>query len=309
MENYYNKYKLDTQADVNVNLNTFFKCFLEHCKTSDTKLQAQHKELVDKFDALAAQQTSLECQYKELELKHKHLQLEVSDLRASVNAMQQKNLTCDIIVRGIPEVESEAHSLESLASAILGSIGAPIDVNEIKDIRRLGRQAAESSKNEKKKRPILISFKTAESRGVVIAAKKKKKDLNCSNVTFFAEKLGTSTEKIYIEERLTEYSSKLFFEVRELKRKGVIKYVWINDGQILTRREEKERVKCITCEEDLNIYFEDDLMAVDEEEEQPTAVATRTARQDKRRNETSLDSKRSARIQDQKSKRHKLRLD
>lgn len=167
--------------------------------------------------------------------KQKRLSNEVSQLKAKLNEIEQQNLNCNMIIKGVKEEDTEeAQHTGGLAEFLCKYVYKELDPTHILISKRIG------VKNQHT-RPILVQFRTEETKSLVMDAKKKVK-LDCSKIPSYGNKpLGTADEIIYFSDHLTPFSATLYYHARLLKKQLGFKYVWTKIGHIYVRENDQDR--------------------------------------------------------------------
>lgn len=200
--------------------------------------------VLEKFDEVKKKQDVLEQKCINLEASTSALREEVNNLNATVNELKQSQCSDKVIVRGIPEVESTDLELVSLVESIFNALN--IDDNNLntKTVHRIGKLS--SDKKVVPKRPIEVQLSSPEQ--VQLIVKAKKSELSCKNIVFRNKAVGKESDKVYIEQKLTPYNSYLFYVARSLKKQGVVKYSWTDNGRVLIRVSENAKIQRIEHE-------------------------------------------------------------
>ncbi len=127
---------------------------------------------------------------------------------------------------GLPEDESQESDCELKTKIIEFSrqhLDIPnIDKDDIEEANRLGQ------KNTNKHRDIIIRFKHKDARDKFYRRRKTLYD---------PERMRSRTE-IYINEDLTAYRQRLYFDARNLGKKATIFAVWTASGTIMVKLKE-----------------------------------------------------------------------
>lgn len=234
--------QLDTNADVNTNLQKLFNFMQDNKKDSADK----HTELVQKISEVQTKHESLQIEHNLLLKQHKTLQLDFLQLKSEVSDIAQQNLSSNVIINGVPEIETTDSELDQLVQNVFSGLNLATSA-EVVDNKRLGKK----SDDPNVKRSILVKLGNSSLKTAVIKAKRGTKDFNCGLINFKNKKLGSANEQIYINEQLSPYKAYLYSEVRKLKKSGTVKYAWINNGTVLVREKDKGRVQQISHEGDL----------------------------------------------------------
>ena len=110
-----------------------------------------------------------------------------------------------------------------------------IGPDDIEEVTRLGRV------REDKPREVLITFKSKQIRNKFYKRRKNLYDASSKR----------SSSGIYINEDLTPYRQRLYFDTRNLRKNAAIHSVWTAGGTIMVKLEENSIPKPIMTHRDL----------------------------------------------------------
>lgn len=273
------EFTLDASADVNTNLQTMFTKLMNENRAGRSEAAAWRADFDQKFTVIHSKVDSLNEKYVKLDQKHKELEVEVLNLKAGLSEVNQKAVSNEIFMNGVPEMEKSPAELNLLVAEILNSIDVKPEEIPIVAIKRIGNVQTE---NVPKPRSILVSLGNEDAKNFIIVAKRKKQ-LDLSKINFNGAKMGASTDKVFINENLSQYNALLYSHARNLVKIGAIKFAWINKGQVLIREVERAKVERIKHEGQLVKWYKkgksaqanavtpvDTMDESDDEIEQPT---------------------------------------
>lgn len=204
-----------------------------------------------KFESIIEKQAELEARIRKVETHSELQEAQIIILKKTVNALEQEKLACKIIVNGLPEVETNNEELKAVTNGLCSQLG--VDIGQNFNVIRLGPA------KEKSIRPIEIKLVDQEMRSSIISAKRLKK-IDCSMIQKGNKPIGPATQKIYFDEKLSQYNAYLYYILRGLKRKNLIRYAWVNNGQVFARVSEGSPRGKISHEEDtFNFLFDNNL--------------------------------------------------
>ena len=232
---------LDASANVNTNLQLMLDSLHQSAET-------RHAELVNKIDILQSQYMTLRVDHDNLKEKCNGMSQELIELKGDLHDVQQKFLANDVIIRGLPDEESNDEEITSMVTATFTALNVAAVNENIIQIRRLGKRAVEPANGNK--RPILVKFADEKSKMKVIGAKRKTK-LNGGMIVVNGKKLGSCSDEVYVEDHLTKEKSNLFAEARKLRKDKVVKFAWTSNGTILVRKDENEPAFRINTHDDI----------------------------------------------------------
>lgn len=233
----------DTEPDL--------KTILAAIHDSDRNSEQRHTETLRAL-------TDLQAKYDELNEKSNQLRQDFEQFRAAdkdqkrrttagISYVEQRTLENNILMAGVPELEKGEEECIGVVKTILNS-EAPGTI--VISATRMGKKVADANQG---KRPILVKLADGTTKEKIINEKRKKK-INCADISYNNQPLGKDSEIIYINEHLTTYNSKMFSLARDLKRKGAILFAWVKNGIVFVREREGGPAIRILYEGDLRQF-------------------------------------------------------
>lgn len=207
---------------------------------NEEKAMSRHKEVTKRLDYVESEVKA--CQKKDNEMNK-----EILRLRTSINKLEQANVDKFINIRGVPEKELLPHELKDAVLALLQFLSITMNSQVVVSVERLGKP------REGQSRTICVGLSSKTYKDEILKACKEK-PLNCSLITTEQGVWGSSEEKIYVGQHLTRLNSVLFFEARKLRKKGVVKYAWIKDGQVLIKKSDSSKPIYINSLDDMSSF-------------------------------------------------------
>lgn len=208
----------------------------------------RHQEVTEGFKGLTSRVEKVETHVVEVNKKYDEVHHEVQSLKTTINGLQQATYSCDIIIRGVPEVEKDNDDLLSIVQLLLQKIECAVPRTVI-EVRRIGK--ANQVGDGQKYRPILIQLNSKQEKTTILAAKKKIQ-ISCDKLNFKGEPLGNERQKIYFDEHLTKFTSDLFYNARLLRKRQVIKYAWIRSGNLFVKKSEGSSAVLVVDQQQLD---------------------------------------------------------
>ncbi len=150
---------------------------------------------------------------------------QLNEVRINIDATEQKLKENNIRLVGLPEWQSMEEGNTKTAIIKLSKEYLGLDdiiSDDIEEVTRLGK------KTEDKPRDVLIKFRCKKKRNNFYSQRKNLYDANSRR----------SPSGIYLNEDLTPYRQRLYFDARNLRNKAVIHSVWTTAGNIVIRVEE-----------------------------------------------------------------------
>ncbi|KAI5641898.1 hypothetical protein NE865_05897 [Phthorimaea operculella] len=253
---------------------SFFETVYEKLKTELSTLRKDFTETTDflanEQKDLKASITSAEQKIKQLETSNSQLQSEVrslaqrinkcdiiplkaqiSKLEGELNTRAQSSLLNEIEISGLVETANE--NLHHTVQVTARKIGINLEKCDIDWITRVGpkQNSIQSVQNShgipnnspsltetdgkqaanQRPRPVVVRFTRKSRRDEFMRASKSRKDLTNEDI----ENCKTS-QKIYINERLTKENRQLFRTARKVASQAEYKHTWTNNGNIFMRK-------------------------------------------------------------------------
>ncbi|XP_060846012.1 uncharacterized protein LOC132925655 [Rhopalosiphum padi] len=191
--------------------------------TFETKLENIFKEI-----------KSIKNDNEQIKIENARLTKDMNELKHKIEQIEQQNLGVSIEITGIPKTENE--NCLDIVKKIGEIIKTNVNVTEAKRITM-----------EKSKTSIIIAkLESKENRSQLIRNSK----LNRLNSNMLVKNWSVEN-KIYINEHLTKERRILFAKSRQVAREKNFKFVWINNADILIRKDENSRISRIRSINDL----------------------------------------------------------
>ncbi|CAG9819880.1 unnamed protein product [Phaedon cochleariae] len=174
--------------------------------------------------------------FEELKRDNNNMKKEISNLNSRVNELEQHSRSKNIVIQGVPENNNE--NLISIVEQISNFLGV-----EVKDNVEFANRVQSMKPVPGKPKNIVVGFASKILRDQVIALAKQKRK-NSSNPKN-GIKINEIIESVYINEHLTSNNQSLLREAKEAARTKNFKFVWVKNGNIFMRKDERSRVKMI----------------------------------------------------------------
>lgn len=210
-----------------------FREQLSALSTSVEFMAAQYDEMKGKLDSREKDITNL------LSVNDK-LRLDVADLSTRLASLEQYSREANLELQGLPE-----NKAEDLPQSIL-KIGKSLNITlEDKDILACFR-VAKLDKDSQRPRTVIAKLGSSRSRDALLTAASK---YNRDNPE---QKLNTSHAgiagvpiPIYLNEHLTPEKKALHAAARKKGKKLSFRFVWVKNGKIYMKKEEKDQAHVI----------------------------------------------------------------
>lgn len=139
-----------------------------------------------------------------------------------------------MIIRNIPEDKKYEDKLLEIVQLLIQKIQYTKPVN-ICSVQRIGTVVDGEAKQQN--RPVVVKF-ASKSEMIDVLSVKKKVTINCSQILYGNEPIGTADQVIFFDERLTKLNSDLYYHARLLRKNGHVKYAWMRNGIVYVRKSE-----------------------------------------------------------------------
>lgn len=212
------------------------KCLVKKSKTTtQTKDNYTMADIMAKLTEMDEKYSKLMNRYEEQLRVNSDLKKELQCIKKQLNNQEQSSLNNNIIIQGIPYRKTE--DIKELVSRVADSLGVQ---NNAQIAYRLG-----NVKEESKVLPIRVTFKNEADKKNWMVAKRQKK------ITTADLKVDDDHKQIYINHDLTKHNLELYKAARQHQKENNIKYLWINKGKILLRKNDTSRTELVEDENDL----------------------------------------------------------
>ncbi|KAG7299373.1 hypothetical protein JYU34_016313 [Plutella xylostella] len=204
-----------------------------------SELQSTLQFYSDKIDEYEEKIAVYECNIKMMEdqcqdLKHsvKNAMLKYEILEQKMNAMEQSQMCNFIEICGVKEAIDE-NPLD-IASKICSNLQLnPKTI--LKAYRKTGKKSRTTAADKEPSPPILVAMQEGCRDKWLEAAR----TIQLNNTVLGSEDIS----RINVREALTPSSAFMLWKAKkELKETGICKFIWFKNGQILSRKEEKEKI-------------------------------------------------------------------
>lgn len=199
------------------------------------KFEVVEKKMDKRMNAIEEKCNLLNKKSAMHEKKQTYLVREVAKLKGTVNEMEQEKLKCNIIIQGIPEIESEPNCLIDMVESFLRHLDNTMKKECMQLVKRFGPKKS----REGFIRPILVKFNDEDIKANIMQAKKSTQT-HCGIFTTNNKKWGTTNDKIFISDHLTQMNSQIFWQMRQWKKSNKIKYAWTKMGKIYIKKSDED---------------------------------------------------------------------
>lgn len=198
---------------------------------------------VSDFELIVAKLNEKVSTIEKLTRENMELKSVITNLNNRLELVEQQVRANNLEIQGVPEKQNE--NLFSIIKTIGENIGCPIDTDEIDTIFRTAHR--ESSDKPK---PIIVKLLAKQKRdNILAAAKLKRRSPDNSSRGLKVEHIS---KELYINEHLTYKNKQILKMSKEKARSKNYKYVWVSNGTVFARKEDRSKVIKILNENDVN---------------------------------------------------------
>lgn len=202
------------------------------------------KDMNDKMGSFDARFNGMESLLKEeneklrsqldmVQKKYEAVCSKVVVLSKEVNRLRQDNISRNVLVKGVPELETDTTHLKTMVRSIFAKLRYNLDLS-LMDCFRIGR------KSDTTCRPIVVGLPSVGLKNEILRDKRIVK-LTCANFMNDGTFWGSADQIIYLDEHLTRENHLLYMATRKLKHSG-FKFVWTRNGHIFVRFNENASI-------------------------------------------------------------------
>lgn len=210
---------------------------LDEVKKSVDSMSTSLAFLSDKYDVLLKEVRDYKVANDELKKSVSKLKLECAekdealvDLTSRFNALEQYGRGINLEIHGL-EQEFRDESMEVVLKKVATAIGQPFNTWEIQAAHRIPTKSERPS-------TLLVQFvsKATKLRWLIAGRKRR---LNSKDI------VGVGNQRVYFNENLTPYYSKLFQETRRVAKEKGYESVWLLNGTIRVKKNRDDRSRTI----------------------------------------------------------------
>lgn len=230
-------YSIDSKLDKLLN-----KMDAESKKADD-----RHADLSSDIRKVHEKVIKIEKRVSHVEFNNKIMNEELHRLKITVNSLQQSMYKEELVIRGVPEVETNDDELFYVVQQIVKSVKC-VPEPTICKVHRFGKKINNVNNSH---RTILVQFgHLTESYNLL--AKKKQIKLTCDQIKREDDTpVGPATQLIYFDERLTKATNDLFRTARIMRKQMKLKAAWIKKGKLFVRKQDGDNAVRILTQEQL----------------------------------------------------------
>lgn len=219
----------ETQKTQEASFNKSYDLLSEELKENTKSVNEYRKALdgcLETIDKLAAENNTLTRRVSELERK--------------VEDMEQYSRLNAVEIHGVPEGKNE--DVVEVVKEVGKGLDMTITDSMIDACHRLGRRPGPGGAPP----GIIVRFVRRLDKEELLKKRRVKFNFSTRHMNLPVD------QPVYINEALTPARRRLFAEARKMKKDKQYKFLWVRNGKILMRKEEKAEVIYVTCQADLD---------------------------------------------------------
>lgn len=224
--------------EMNVNMDKRFKEY-------ENSLEFQSDTIKDLNNTLKQMQRkiiSLESGQEKLEKQNEELRTKIKLLERNFYQNEQDGNKCKLEITGMPPNENQ----ETFVKRVFTKVGVMSLVeNTGYKIEKLGRPG-----NSNQPKGLVVTLKDQQTRDAVLEKVRKDKPSVKSNEICTH---NGPANNIYINEHLSAYLKKVYYEAKQLKKDKKYEYLWVRNGHILLKKNQQSNTIRLACLEDIKL--------------------------------------------------------
>lgn len=195
----------------------------------------QFDDFNNKLESTLTELKHLKKENDTIKADNSRLTNEIIEIKHKLDTFEQQNLGISVEINGVPKSNNE--NCLTVVQTIVKQLNINVSVTE----------ATRITLSDNKIPIIVAKLDSIDMRRDLIRANKTKK-LNANMLSSNWSK----DSKIYINERLTKEKRILYSKTRAAAKVSNFKFVWINNADILVRKDENSKITRIRFSTDLN---------------------------------------------------------
>lgn len=196
----------------------------------------------EQFDQMKKELDSNKEKIVKLKSENEALINDIRDISFRLNALEQYTRQENVELSGIPENKSE--NIVKTVMQLSKVVSLNLQENDVLSAFRIRKLDATSSRP----RSIVVKLRSTRIRDDLLASVVKFNKANSTKEKLNSHHLGYGGTKqpIFVSEHLSPLNKRIHAATRKAASEKSYKYVWVRDGRILIRKDEKSPAKQIT---------------------------------------------------------------
>lgn len=211
-------------------------CIVKEIRNEQANMHKQIKCLTESTEEMKNKVEMLLKSNDDLRTENDFLRKNLDNCNYRINAFEQNMLLNNLEICGISEEKNE--SINDILNNIDQAVG---NILQEEDVLGFYRKQERANKSSGLPRPIVVQLRDNNiKRKFMKSCKSKGRNLNTGLVS--SEK---PTRPIYVNHQLTKSTSYLFMNAKKEIKNGIFKFVWVQNGKVLTRRADRGPIQQI----------------------------------------------------------------
>lgn len=215
-------------------------------EASITHFSTQYDNLIQKVTNTEKQVVTVTAKQEQLTKETETIKAQISLLQAKIDDIDQRNRSCNIEIRNIPEEKGE--QLLNIIKNIYAIFNKQMDKEEIYTAFRTGKGLNAPSKT----RPIIVIFKSFYARSNFLRyAKEYNKNCKEPGMRLKTDFLNLNlvSQPFFVSEHLTARTKMLLSKTKQVAKERDYKYCWHANGKILIKKSDSTKPVLISSED------------------------------------------------------------
>lgn len=213
-----------------------------------TEISTQNAGIQKSIDFLSSRYDEVMQKVEVLQNNYDKSQDYIRLLENKIEFLEKKECSTSIEIRNVPKLPKEnKDALCRIVKHTSELIECKVDDSAIRHIFRV------KAKNQSPiPSPIVVEFTTSSTKDIMIrSAREYNKNHSTNKLNTSQLKIEGSPRPIYITERLTYKTNRLYHLARELAKEQGFAYCWTTNGQVYIRKKDGATPICIKTENEL----------------------------------------------------------
>lgn len=203
-------------------------------------------ECNQQINNLISENSMLSAKVAVLERKAVRYESKLNALEANLDKQNQNLIENDIIIKGFPE---KCDNYQQIIMKCFSLINSNVPADDIASIKQI---SLKSKANLPESSFYIVSLKSKQIKQNILNSFRKKRKLFIHELDEqFSESFRN--QRIHIMHRFTKLQSALYKEAKQIKADFNFAFLWVKDGQILLRKDDKSNVCFINSFNDIDM--------------------------------------------------------
>ena len=203
------------------------KMEVEEVKKSQVLINAEYESLKVKCNELMVVNKKQKEEINQLKDQSKAIELQNEKEQEKVDSLEQYGRRLNLEIVGVPFKEEE--NTNQIVVEVAKLLHVPLSSEQISTSHRLQTRSKLNNRKTDASPPIIVRFLSRDVRNQFFANRKFARSANLKD--FFVK----GTEKLFVNENLTQSRKKLFWQVKQKAKANNYKYYWTVNGNIYVR--------------------------------------------------------------------------